>query len=53
LGLGQARLDSWTSKEYRLLKGALFASLALSMTAATKKEKKKLTLGKLALVADT
>jgi hypothetical protein len=31
----------------------LFASLVLSMAAATKKEKKKLNLGRLALVAHT
>jgi hypothetical protein len=31
----------------------LFASLVLSMAAATKKEEKKLTLGRLALVAIT
>jgi hypothetical protein len=30
--------------EYRLLKGTLFASLVLSMAAATKKEKKRRSL---------
>jgi hypothetical protein len=35
--------SAWTIdiKEYRLLKGTLFASLVLPMAAATKKEKKR------------
>ncbi len=45
------------SLEYRLLKGALFASLVLSIillySNKRRKEKKKLTSGRLALVAGT
>jgi hypothetical protein len=42
------------SKEYRLLKGALFAFVVLSMAAATKKEKKRRNLPlEEALVAGT
>ncbi len=42
--LFMADFDSWTSKNNRLLKGTLFASLVLSMAAATKKEKKRRSL---------
>ncbi len=43
-GTAHIRHKSKTSKEYRLLKGALFASVVLSMAAATKKEKKRRSL---------